>query len=521
MNRHVRRIYLQYSYSRSDWEKDIREIQAKGVDALALNIGSSEWQRQRIADAYDVAQTIGTNFKLFISFDFTEMGCEVTDIVERTRVFANHPNQFKVNGKVFVSSYAGDCLRNDGWASLKAQTNAYIMPFIWGLEGQFGSWNSLDSWYCWGCAYPQGNYDKTTDDDRYYMSQLGSKYATTVSNWMFSNLPNKAFYQRGDNWLLNNRWEQLIAMRNELTFVEMLTWNDYGESNYFGAIRGAQPTGTYWADGFPHTAWYDMSEYYITAFKTGSYPAITKDVIYYWSKPHPALATASIDGGRRPDGYNWSLDYLWVAVFATSPAQVVLKSGGNSQSFNVNTGVSKLRVPSAEGRITVQMVRGGQMIIDQTPTDFNYVNNPTRYNYNAYVGAATASSSGPAASSTATSSTATSSSPSTTTSTTTTSTTTSATATTTSVSGSTWTYQGCYDDPTTNRVLYDGAYISDNSNSISKCLSTCVDQGYAFGGVEYGKECFCGTKIRDGAALKSNAECTGMPCAGNGQSEFT
>jgi glucan endo-1,3-alpha-glucosidase len=39
-----------------------------------------------------------------------------------------------------------------------------------------------------------------------------------------SNLPYKAFYQRGDNWLLNNRWEQLIAMRNELTFVEMLTW---------------------------------------------------------------------------------------------------------------------------------------------------------------------------------------------------------------------------------------------------------------------------------------------------------
>ena len=94
--------------------------------------------------------------------------------------------------------------------------------------------------------------------------------------------------------------------------------------SFFGAIRGAQPTGTYWADGLPHTAWYDMSEYSITAFKTDSYPAITvssspvyslptaltvkqKDVIYYWSKLHPTQATASIDGGRRPDGYDWSL----------------------------------------------------------------------------------------------------------------------------------------------------------------------------------------------------------------------
>jgi hypothetical protein len=29
-----------------------------------------------------------------------------------------------------------------------------------------------------------------------------------------------------------------------------------------------------WVVNFSHTAWYDMSEHYITAFKTGSYPAI-------------------------------------------------------------------------------------------------------------------------------------------------------------------------------------------------------------------------------------------------------
>jgi glucan endo-1,3-alpha-glucosidase len=114
---------------------------------VALNIGSSDWQRQRIADAYDVAKTIGTNFKFFISFDFTEMGYDLNDIVSRTRTFSDHPVQLKIDGKAFVSSYAGDCLRNGGWASLKAQTNAYIIPFIWGLEGQFNSWSVLDSWY--------------------------------------------------------------------------------------------------------------------------------------------------------------------------------------------------------------------------------------------------------------------------------------------------------------------------------------------------------------------------------------
>lgn len=46
-----------------------------------------------------------------------------------------------------ISSYEGGCLGNDGWASVKQQTNGYLMPFISGLEGNFDSWQSLDSWY--------------------------------------------------------------------------------------------------------------------------------------------------------------------------------------------------------------------------------------------------------------------------------------------------------------------------------------------------------------------------------------
>ena len=53
----------------------------------------------------------------------------------------------------------------------------------------------------------------------------------------------------------------------------------------FGPFKGAQPDGTYWAQNFPHTAWYDLSEYYITAFKTGSYPTITVRLLNFQPKP--------------------------------------------------------------------------------------------------------------------------------------------------------------------------------------------------------------------------------------------
>ncbi|RXW14740.1 hypothetical protein EST38_g11113 [Candolleomyces aberdarensis] len=120
----------------------------------------------------------------------------------------------------------------------------------------------------------------------------------------------------------------------------------------------------------------------------------------------------------------------------------------------MNSGVSKLGLPFAAGKVTVQMVRGGQMIIDRTPSDFTYVTNPVRYNYHA-----TASLGGPAS-----------------TLMTTTSTTTSSTSTTPILTS-------CYDDPTTSRVLYDGVSTSEATNTISECLTTCVNQGFAVGGV--------------------------------------
>ena len=141
-------------------------------DALALNIGQDPWQITQVAKAYDAAKSLGTNFKLFISFDFTVIGCTVSTLASIANQFANHPNQFKVDGKPMISSYEGSCLGNTGWQDLRAQTNGYNMPFISSLEGSFHQWSSLDSWLwlvwivrifytnlivyvSWGCTWPQ------------------------------------------------------------------------------------------------------------------------------------------------------------------------------------------------------------------------------------------------------------------------------------------------------------------------------------------------------------------------------
>ncbi|TRM58181.1 glycoside hydrolase [Schizophyllum amplum] len=376
------------SYTLSSWLSDLAAIQSYGIDAVALNIGSDSWQPQQLFNAYAAAQAVGS-IKLFISFDYSSFPCSVDSTVDLVNQFANHPNQFKINGAPFISSFLGECLGNSGWASIKSQTNGYLMPFIEGLEGKFDQWPSLDSWLCWSCAWPEGNYEKNTSDDDYYYSQLGSRFSTTVSPAFYTHYSWKNLYYRGDDWLLNNRWEQLFNMRDRLTFIEMATWNDWGESHYMGPIHTAdQPTGTTWVNGFPHTAWMDMSVYYMNAFKSGVYAPVTSDVIYFWARPHPAAATASSDGVGKPAGWDWATDNMWAAVFSTAPATVTLRCGSSSTTTTIGAGITKLSAPLSAGQMTVTMERAGQTIIDYTPADYTYTLNPATYNYNAWVGSA-------------------------------------------------------------------------------------------------------------------------------------
>ncbi|PFH50093.1 glycoside hydrolase family 71 protein, partial [Amanita thiersii Skay4041] len=490
-----------YPYTQLDWEDDFRQMQQNGVDAVALNIGSDSWQLNQLHLAYSAAQSLPTNnnsFRLFLSFDFTAMPCSIDYVVNLVNQFAQHPSQFKVRGRPMVSSYSGDCLGNKGWADVKRRTNGYLMPFIWGLEDKFQEWDSLDSWYCWGCAWPQGNSDKTTNDDDYYFSQLGSRYATTVSVWLYTHYGYKNFLQRSDDWLINSRWEQLIAMRDQLTFVEMVTWNDYGESDYFGPIKGSQPDGTTWANGFPHTAWFEMSKYYITAFKTGQYPPITEDVIYFWARPHPAAAIAVADRLGKPSGHDWTSDYLWAVVFATSTSTITLQSGVSSQTFNnVPAGVTKLKIPLASGKVAVTMFRNAQKVIDHREDNFEFGATPFLYNYNAYVGSAIASHT--TASLPSSPSSAIPTSP----------------ISITIAETAKWVSTGCLKD-SRDRILR-GSFTAQAGMTSDRCIDICNSQNYTIAATEYGSQCYCGSqlyKTGDAGTIADTASCN-MSCGGD------
>ncbi|OCF37563.1 hypothetical protein I316_00689 [Kwoniella heveanensis BCC8398] len=73
-----------------------------------------------------------------------------------------------------------------------------------------------------------------------------------------------------------------------------------------------------------------------------------------------------------------------------------------------------------------------------------------------------------------------------------------------------WKSLGCNVDSGDKRVLNKGSTTSAN-NTIPSCIASCAKQGFAYAGVEYGVECWCGTA----ASLSPATDGCNVPCAGD------
>ncbi|ORY86870.1 hypothetical protein BCR37DRAFT_376149 [Protomyces lactucae-debilis] len=71
--------------------------------------------------------------------------------------------------------------------------------------------------------------------------------------------------------------------------------------------------------------------------------------------------------------------------------------------------------------------------------------------------------------------------------------------------------QGCYSDNVNARTLPNR--VAD-AGSVDQCVSSCINAGYSYAGIEYTRECYCGNSLT--APLIDNAQCQKYTCTENG-----
>ncbi|KAL0572290.1 hypothetical protein V5O48_009672 [Marasmius crinis-equi] len=253
------------------------------------------------------------------------------------------------------------------------------------------------------------NYTAAAADPTFNAAASSGKgYIAPVSPWFFTHYGGEVSYSK--NWvfpsdlLIYLRWLEILALQP--TFVELVTWNDYGESHYIGPL--SSPHGddgaSKWVNDMPHLGWAYLSKPFISAYKASSTsvnPYITSDQIIYWYRIIPKSlncdSTDTTSGGGnnasgdffqgRPNGYQTLADNVFVVTFLTSPGNVTVNTGGALYAYNAPQGASAFSVPFRVGAQRFALERNGVEVMSGVSLKVIQNTCPCGlYNYNAYVG---------------------------------------------------------------------------------------------------------------------------------------
>ncbi|KAJ5884631.1 mutanase [Penicillium taxi] len=157
--------------------------------------------------------------------------------------------------------------------------------------------DGLFSWAAW----PWGNLTMDTYTDASYLQYLDDKpYMFALSPWFYTNLKgyDKNWLWQGDS-LWFDRWQELLSLDSTPEFVEIISWNDYGESHYIGPLRDTSmaafeigEANYNYALGYPHDAWRDVLPFLIDLYKDGT-ATMGKDTVIFWYRPNPISACST------------------------------------------------------------------------------------------------------------------------------------------------------------------------------------------------------------------------------------
>ncbi|KAF2201382.1 glycoside hydrolase [Delitschia confertaspora ATCC 74209] len=418
------------AYTKDQWKSDIQLAQKAGIDGFVLNIGTP-WAgtiENQVSLAFQASNEVANEFKLFFSFDYEGGSAgpwsagDVRNILGwyiENYSYAKHPyTAFQNTGKAIVSTFEGSANVGD-WTGIKSTYSSRGIYFIPEYTSQNPAWhqarlNIIDGVFSWN-MWPEGANDMNTNpasDPDVAWKGVNGQYMMGVSPWFFTDLPqyNKRRLWRGDD-LWHQRWEHVYDIKPQ--FVQIVTWNDFGESHYVGPIFNAgipnQPNANahWYVDNMPHDGWRALLPHYIATYKNnGVEPAVTTEKLSYWYRLYSKNAGNSngvVCNAPWQTTYQPSVciqDEVFVtALIKTLPATIRVQIGNNAaQDYQATkTGLNHFsKAFNGQGAVSVQIIRNGAAVLTGTGAQISAgpPSSDTRANYNAWVGCAPATQAG-------------------------------------------------------------------------------------------------------------------------------
>ncbi|MGI5328552.1 glycoside hydrolase family 71 protein [Actinomadura nitritigenes] len=346
-------------YQLEDMKAEVRNAIAAGLDGFTvdlLNLGSSSPHRKRVDLLIQAAAAVDPNFKIILMPDMTATQIKTysaAGLAAALNELAKSPSVYRLgDGRLVVSPFKAENQTAAWYASFNAAmeqlgTKVALVPVFLNFTANYAKYASVSYGFSnWGNRSPN--------------QQGGIAAAITASHdlgkiWMQpvavqDERPNQGIYDEADNTEnLRTTWKNAISGGTD--WVQLTTWNDFSEGTQFAPS--------------PHNdgAYLDLSSYYLTRLKTGSWPAIVRDTLYLTHRVHAAALHPTAAGQTKfmtpRSGTSAPRDKVEVLSFLTAAAQIKASIGTGTSTYNAAAGVQAQLFPLADGTNSATVSRNG------------------------------------------------------------------------------------------------------------------------------------------------------------------
>ncbi|MGW3321301.1 endo-1,3-alpha-glucanase family glycosylhydrolase [Streptomyces virginiae] len=344
-----------------DWEyanlqQEVRTARAAGIDGFTLDLLSlsgKNWDRSNLLMA--AARSVDPAFKIMLMPDMTSLKTDDPRVLaEAIATLADASAAHRLpDGRLVVSPFKAEEKSVAWWteviALLKSEhgIRTAFVPLFLDFGAHSDAFAPISHGFSeWGSRSYVGQESSTRDVRRAH--DMGKIWMQPVS--VQDARPNQGIYdEAGNTATLRSTWTR--AIEDGADWVQLTTWNDYSEGSQFApSLHNGH-------------AYLDLTSYYLTKFKTDSWPKIVRDTLYLTARTQFADAdptgdqslVMSLRKGSAPPR-----DKVEVLSFLTGAGSVRTTVGTAQGGYEAPAGIHAQLLPLKAGTSSAQVVRDGK-----------------------------------------------------------------------------------------------------------------------------------------------------------------
>jgi hypothetical protein len=360
-DRPLPRAPLSGAWALKDMQTDVERAVSAGIDGFIVDAAILEpnYWLDRIKTLIKAAETVDPGFRIILMPNFTgQPRVSPARLARSLAALDRSPVLYRLKDRRLVISPWEPQLQGTAyWKKFMSQlealdgTRVALVPCFLDVSANARAFAPISyGMATWGgrspaAAPPTSKANPYVQDAR-MVHGLGKLYMQAISAQDVR--PTQQLYWEANNTEnLRYTWNSAIA---DADWVQLVTWNDYGEGTQIAPSVAAGWT------------WLDISSYYLTRFKTGAWPRIRRSGAYVTHRVQFARARPRSAGRNtrlmRPNfapGQSVKpRDTIEVLSFLSAKAKVRVAVGSRTYRYVAPAGVVARRVPLGVGSVDVK-----------------------------------------------------------------------------------------------------------------------------------------------------------------------